>query len=187
LFYITDPMKYFSKELWAGYNSRSDAERQRAFEQGERNRQEYSRQLEQLRPRLSEKAYRFFTDESLHDGRLLAFSAGDSIGHDIRGSEKFDINVHKVTVEMRVLGSNLDVHYALRYETVRRVLFDYPSDEPLFHNEGRHIGDWGYDELTAIDDNWLRHEVLFASGTTILIEFKDFFYEREGCEGVRYL
>ena len=97
--------------------------------------------------------------------------------------EKFDINVHKVTVEMRVLGSNLDVHYALRYETVRRVLFDYPSDEPLFHNEGRHIGDWGYDELAAIDDNWLRHEVLFASGTTILIEFKDFFYEREGCEG----
>jgi hypothetical protein len=27
----------------------------------------------------------------------------------------------------------------------------------------------------------------FASGTTILIEFKDFSYEREGCEGTRYI
>jgi len=177
----------FHERTLAGYNSRSDAEKQRALEQGELNRQEYSRQLEELQPRLSEKAYRFFTDESLHDGRLLAFSAGDSIFHDIHGSEKFDINVHKVTVEMRVLGSNLDVLYTLNYEKVKSLLFDYPSDEPLFHHEGGHIGDWGYDELTAVDDNYLRHEILFASGTSILIEFKDFSYEREGCEGTRYI
>ena len=180
-------MKYFTKELWAGHNSRSDVEMQRAFEQGEQNVQEYARQLKQLKPRLSEEAYRFFTAESLHDGRLLAFSSGDSIGHDVHGSEKFDINVHNPSVEMRVLGSNLDVLYTLRYKEARRVLFDYPSDHPLFHHEGGHIGDWGYDELTAVDDNYLRHEVLFASGTTILIEFKDFSYERERCEGARYI
>jgi len=52
--------------------------------------------------------------------------------------------------------------------------------------EGDHIGDWGYDEVTAVDENYLRHEVLFSTGTTILIEFKHFSYEREDCEGTRY-
>jgi len=180
-------MKYFTKELWLGYNSRSDAEMQSAFEQGEEARQEYARQLEQLQPRLSEKAYRFFSGESLHDGRLLNFRVGDSLNHNIHGSEKFDINAHQVSVEMSVLGANLDVFYILRYAQAKRVLFDYPSDQPLFQHEGGHIGDWGYDELTAVDDSFFRHEVLFASGTTILIEFKDFSYEREQCQGTRYL
>ena len=180
-------MKYFTKQLWAaGNNRRNDEEHRRAYEQSEQNRRDYIRQLEQLRPRLSNEVYQFFTVESLHDGRLLCFTAGDSIGHDIRGPEKFDINAHEPSVEMKVLGSNLDEQYTLRYQKVRRVSFDYPSDEPLFHHEGGHIGDWGYDELTACDDDYLRHEVLFASGTTILIEFKDFSYEREPCEGTRY-
>ena len=180
-------MKYFTKKLWAGYNSRSDVEARRALEQGEQNAQEYARQLEQLRPRLSDEAYHFFTAESLHDGRLLAFIAGDSIDHDIQGLEKFDINVHTPSVELRVLGANLDVRYTLQYSGVRRALFDYPSEEPLFHREGDHIGDWGYDELTAADESYLRHEVLFASGTTILIEFKHFSCEREVCAGTRYI
>ena len=180
-------MKYFTKKLWAGYNSRSDTEGRRALEQGERNRQEYARQLEQLRPRLSEESYHFFIAENLHDGRLLAFTAGDCMGHDAHGAKKFDINVHNPSVELRVFGANLDVLYVLRYTGVRRALFDYPSEEPLFHHEGGHIGDWGYDELTAADELYLRHEVLFASGTTILIEFKHFSYEREECEGTRYI
>ena len=180
-------MKYFTKELWLGYNSRSDAEMQRAFELGEQNRQEYARQLEQLQPRLSKKAYRFFSVENLHDGRLLSFSVGDALSHDIHGHKKFDINVHHVSVVMKVLGANLDVLYVLKYKKARRVTFDYPSDKPLFHHDGGQIGDWGYDELTAVDQDFLKHEVLFASGTTILIEFQDFSYERERCEGTRYL
>lgn len=180
-------MKYFTKELWASHNRRDDTVLKKALQEEERNRQEYTRQLESLRPRLSKEAYHFFTAESLHDGRLLAFSSGDSIHHEIHGLEKFDINVHKPSVEMRVLGSNLDVLYTLRYEKTRRILFDYPSDDPLFHHEGGHIGDWGYDELTAVDDIYLRHEVLFASGTTIAVEFKDFSYEREEFEGARYI
>jgi hypothetical protein len=75
----------------------------------------------------------------------------------------------------------------LKYGSVRKVVFDYPTDVPLFHHEGGHIGDWGYDEVTAADENYLRHEVLFSSGTTILIEFTQFSFERQACEGTRYL
>ena len=180
-------MKYFTKELWLGYNSRDDPTNRTAIEEGERNYREYMRQLEELQLRLSKNTQRFFTTENLHDGRLLAFTAGDGIDFNIHGSEKYDINARNTSVQMKVLGLNLDALYTLKYTNVKRIVFDYPTDEPLFHREGWHIGDWGYDELTAADENYLRHEVLFASGTTILIEFKDFSYEKEQCEGTRYI
>jgi len=179
-------MKYFTKELWLGGNSRSEAELRKVSEQWNINFQDYQEQLQALQHRLTESAYRFFSEENLHDGRLISFTVGDAIHHDTHGSDLFDINLHNPTVEIKVLGSQLDVEYTLKYSKLRRVQFDYPSETPLFHEEGEHIGDWGYDELTAIDDNYLRHEVLFASGTTILIDFKDFSYEREPCEGSRY-
>jgi hypothetical protein len=87
---------------------------------------------------------------------------------------------------MKALGANLDVLYTLNYTKVKRVVFDYPTDEPLFHLEGSHIGDWGYDELTPADDSYLRHEILFTSGTIILIEFIRFSCTREKCKGTRY-
>lgn len=179
-------MKYFTKELWSGHNSRNDVELQRTLRQWETNSHEYSQQLEELRSRVSKRTYKFFTSESLHDGRVIAFTVGDAIHHNIQSSQLFDINAHNPTVEISVLGSELDVHYTLKYKKVRRVLFDYPTYTPLFHDEGGHIGDWGYDELTAADEKYLRHEVLFKSGTIILIEFRHFSYEREACKGTRY-
>ena len=178
-------MKYFTKEIWRGHNSRSKSDW--AYEQSELNMREYARQLEELKPRLTEETYCFFTMESLHDGRLLAFTAGDRIDFDVQGPDRFDINAHNTSAQMRVLGANLDALYTLRYAGVRRALFDYPTDDPLFHEEGRHIGDWGYDELTDAGGGYLRHEVLFASGTTVLIEFRNFSYEREEREGARYI
>lgn len=81
---------------------------------------------------------------------------------------------------MKVLGQDLDVLYTLKYTKVKKVVFEFPSEEPLFYDEGDHIGDWGYDELTAADDLYLRHEVLFASGTIILVEFKHFTIQQRG-------
>lgn len=178
-------MKYFTKELWRGDNQRlpaSDA----ATQQGQSNEQEYIAQLEHLSSRLSKQGFRFFREESLHDGRLLAFVAGDKPDYDDSKMRRFDINSHRTSVYMKLLGANLDFLYTLKYTKVRKILFDFPSDDPLFYQEGDHIGDWGYDELTAVDDSYLRHEVLFASGTIILIEFKNFTYAKERCEGSRY-
>jgi hypothetical protein len=179
-------MKYFTKELWLGYNNQGPLNSKTAIEQGQRNMQKYLTQLEQLSPRLSKQAFRFFKQESLHDGRLLAFVIGDYLEHDIHDSKRFDINAHRSSVQMKVLGPNLDVLYTLRYRKVRKVLFDFPSEEPLFYDEGEQIGDWGYDELTAADNTYLGHEILFASGAIIKIEFKTFVYKKEACEGARY-
>lgn len=179
-------MRYFTKERWLGYNNKGPLDGKTALEQDRHNMREYLSQLEGLSPRLSKQAFRFFKQESLHDGRLLAFVAGDDLEHDVHTSKRFDINAHKTSVQMKVLGANLDVLYTLRYTKVRRILFDFPTENPLFHDEGGHIGDWGYDELTAADGLYLRHEVLFASGAITMIEFKGFAYKKEPCEGSRY-
>jgi hypothetical protein len=179
-------MKYFTKELWLGYNDQGPLAGQTAIELGQRNMQEYIEQLEQLRPRLSQQSFRFFKKENLHDGRLWAFIAGDAPEHDVYGARRFDFNAHNPSVVMKVLDQNLKMLFTLRYRKVRKISLDYPSEEPLFHSEGNHIGDWGYDELTAADEQYLRHEVLFASGTIILVEFKAFSYRKERCEGSRY-
>lgn len=174
-------MKYFTKEMWRGWNSRDEAEKHRARELSDRNWQEYGQELEKLESRLGPAAYEFFKTAERHDGRLISFTAGDAIGHDIHGPAKFDINADETAVEIKLLSPYLKTLYTLNYSGVRKVVFDYPSDDPLFHYDGRNISDWGYDEVTAVDEKFLRHEVLFSSGTTILIEFTDFSFKQESC------
>ena len=171
-------MKYFTRELWAGFNTEDDDEFRRTNEAWGRNLAAYSRQLEELKPRLSKLTYRFFTSESLHDGRLLSFDISDNPGFDVDAGKRLDRNSRRTGVSMKVLNYEQDVLFTLRYTKIRRALFDYPTAEPLFELEKDLIGDWGYHELTAADDEYLKHEVLFSSGTMILIEFKHFSYKR---------
>lgn len=176
-------MKYITPEIWLGWNSSDDAESRRFIELSEQNFLAYAEQLRTLEPRLSKRNYKFFTEESLHDGRLLAFTAGDAVG---RQHHNFNINRHDTTAVISVIGPNLDAVYTLSYRNLRRAYFDYPTTAPLFHAPGNHIGDWGYDELTAVDENYFQHEILFASGTSILIEFKKFSYTKTRIAGSRY-
>ena len=174
-------MKYFTKEMWRGWNSGDEAEKQRAREQSDRNWQEYGQELEKLESRLGIEAYEFFKTAERHDGRLIAFTVGDAINHDVHEPTKFDLNPNDTAVEIKLLSPYLNTLYTLNYSGVRKVVFDYPSDDPLFHYDGRQISDWGYDEVTAVDEKFLRHEVLFSSGTTILIEFTNFSFKQESC------
>jgi hypothetical protein len=62
---------------------------------------------------------------------------------------------------------------------LRQVLIDYPSQDPLFYSSGEGFGDWGYDELSDAGDGFLRHEILFATGSVIAFEFKEFSAKRQ--------
>jgi len=179
-------MKYFTPDLWLGWHDEDNSARRQATEQFHRNGDEYLLQLRDVLPRLDKADQDFFENTNLHDGRLVAFIAGDEIDFNIAEAEAFDINSHKTSVRLTVLGPWIDELFTLEYSGVRRAVFDYPTDDPLFHAEGCHLGDWGYDELTAVDDTYLRHEILFASGSSILIEFKKFSHSRQEVNGSRY-
>ncbi len=167
-------MKYFKKEMWAAPNFGTDEEAEQADAEWKVNLAEYEKQLELLRPRLSVNASKFFGKIHLHDGTLLSFSVGDAI------DSKEEIPLKKRKTKVRIVATSIDNNatYILNYSGLRHVNVDFPSDDPLFWELGDSFGDWGYDELTDAGDGFFRHEVLFASGATIAIEFRHFKYNR---------
>ena len=161
-------MKYFTKDMVEGwqtpYSNRWDALFPKRLAA-------YRKQLGRLRSRLSARSYRFFAEETLHDGRLISLNVLD-----LPGSRVGDADAHRrpnlPDVEIRAVNGKQDKLYVLKYARVRKFQLDYPSDKPLFHLAGTGIGWWEYDELTAAGRKHLRHEVLFSSGSTLLIEFE---------------
>ena len=173
-------MRYFTKELWGGTQDHPPAGIGKVEEpdydrEWARNNEKYNRQLRRLAGRVDATTFRFFTHVDMHDGRVVTLTVRDESGLRVsRGEKRIDGVVDPVDVIIEAapyasLGYTPPV-YVLRYRGVRRLVVDHPSDLPLFHREGASLGDWGYDELTSAGRNHLRHEILFASGGTILVE-----------------
>jgi hypothetical protein len=164
-------MKYFTPEGWIGFNS---ARRDSAFQSYDRRLESYRKQLSLLLPRLNPTARRFFREVCLlHDGTLLRMEAGDHIDGAGQGGTRIGVNDRRASVRLLVKSENGESIYTLNYTGVRRV--EVPGETVLFPSGKRaNFGDWGYDELTSAKEGRFRHEVLFASGSTITIEFKKF-------------
>jgi hypothetical protein len=146
-------MKFFTKENWRTLQRVPPAND--LLERIHQARAAYFEQLQTLRTRLSEDAFHFFMDADVHDGELLELVLED-------GSRR---------VRLSVLDAPHKLVWTLSYNTVRRVMLDFPSEQPLFYQEGEGFGDWGYHELTDAGSGFLRHEILFASGAVLLFEF----------------
>lgn len=166
-------MKYFTPKLWADYNSSVRSVWKKADKQWGRNVKSYVRQLKKILPKLSRNARRFFGKVDLHDGELLLISMGD-----ILTFLKKWIKVRTNFIEIKVLHSESLELYILSYSGIRNYKIEYSSCSPIYDERDPYIlGDWGYDELTMTKDKWLKHEILFGSGATIILEFKHFSYK----------
>lgn len=167
-------MRYFTKELWAGaqdLETPADGHDpwNLAFEQ-------YRAQLEALQPRIPSQVYDFFAKADVHDGELLDVRVVDGSRPAPIGKKPRRWRVRTdcpVRVELSLLDAYDQLIWDLSYKGVRRVLIDYPSAEPLFYTDGLGFSDWGYHELTDSGDGFLRHEVLFSSGSILLFEFQE--------------
>jgi hypothetical protein len=176
-------MRIITKRHWRGWNSDDQNEFDWARTSAEENFRRYADRLEKLRPRLKERNYSFFKN-GLHDARLISFCTGDGLHIDFSGEKRVSISdFYRTSVEIRVLNGDFDAIYLLRYGKVTRSVFDFPSDDPLW---GNNVDDWGYDELSEVNEAVLRHEVLFSSGTSILIEFEKFSFKKTKYDGSRY-
>jgi hypothetical protein len=171
-------MRYFTKELWLS------AQEVGQLEQYNRNwlraNDEYNAQLKKLEPRLNPDAYKFFLDADVHDGELLELVLEDGsrpapLSQPVRAWKR--ATQHPVRAKLSVLAANDAVVWELSYASLRRMMVDFPTD-PLFYSEGEGFGDWGYRELTDCGNGFLRHEVLFATGSVLLFEFKNITVKR---------
>jgi hypothetical protein len=129
----------------------------------------------------------FFDSVSLHDGTLLALRAGDHIGKRFPTYRSLLVNKRQLSVELEVLNHDGTRLFALRYERLHRVAFDFPTADfwyLRFADRGSNpIDDWMADEVTAIDEKVLRHEVLFSSGATLLLDFETISVQSTAVEG----
>jgi hypothetical protein len=165
-------MKFFTKENWRTLQSIPPANDllERIHQAGSA----YREQLQSLRTRLSEDAFHFFMDADVHDGELLELVIEDGSRPAPLSEPARPWNTPKdfpVRVRLSVLDALDKLVWTLSYNTVRRVMVDFPSEQPLFYQEGGGFGDWGYHELTDAGSGFLRHEILFASGAVLLFEF----------------
>jgi hypothetical protein len=165
-------MKFFTRELWLGAQSASQANHDRwqdAFDA-------YRAQLSVLRPRLSQAAFQFFLEADVHDGELLKLLITDASRPaplDEPPRPWTTPRSYPVRVDLSVLDALDKLVWRLAYKTVRRILVDYPTEQPLFYREGNGFGNWGYHELTDAGSGFLRHEVLFGTGAVLLFEFAE--------------
>jgi hypothetical protein len=162
-------MKYFTRERWRAAQRPDDAVR----EEWRVASEEYESQLKTVEAKLSPDARRFFRAD-VHDGELLHFNIIDGGRIAAGPAEPWEYQKQfPVSVELEVLESTGERSWKLRYLSCRRTVVDFPSDDPLFHTDGHGFGDWGYHELTDVGGGFFRHEVLFSSGSTLLIEFTE--------------
>src|SRR5208282_183549 len=182
-------MKYFTPQLWIAFQG---PRRNAAFKAGGRRFKQHRKRLEKILPGLRPTARRFFRDALvLHDGTLTRMEVGDRIDDVEGGVTRRDfVNGRKLRVRLFVLA---DVRrrriagncwYVLESKKVERIDLNFPGHLELFPvGFDRNFGDWGYDELTCPEKNLFRHEILFASGATIIIDFRDFSFRRKPSRG----
>lgn len=169
-------MNYFKYEYWMGTDDHDSAEDvDRLWQIGV---DEYVMQLERLQPKLSARNYRFFRYDSLHDGYVTSVIITDENAVRTKKAGRY-IDVRRqarpVTVVLEVLSR--EYAYTLKFAKVSKFSLNSPHADALPGSS--EFGDWGYAELTGIAEGTFRYEILFASGTILLIEFASFRYGRK--------
>lgn len=153
-------MKYFTDELWSKINSSCPKEREEAESVWEKNLQSYWENFELLQNKLSKKTYDFFENHSFHDCRLVKVE----LIHRKQGT------LNPITVHV-VITNQIDT-WQITYKCVKKISMNYESGETNYIDRNG-FDDWGYDELLVVDEETLSHEILFASGATFLVHFKN--------------
>lgn len=153
-------MKYLTNELWSKSNSESQKERDEAHFQWENNSKAYYEIFETIKNRLSIKFLKtYFGNHGFHDFQIK----------DIVLTHKEYGLKNPISVDIYITDS-VDT-FKITYKYIKKFNVNYEEVEGWGDRRG--FDDWGYDEFLPIDEQTLSHEILFASGSTILIHFKN--------------
>ncbi|MDT8975715.1 hypothetical protein RQP50_05605 [Paenibacillus sp. chi10] len=126
----------------------------------------YWEQVKTLEPRMSKRAFKFFSLHSFHDAKVESFSIINT-----RNSRTIK---YPTRIEALLTQGNRST-YKIIWDKVIGIRFDYLAKENL---NWIGLDDWTYDELTLNDDNSLNHEIQLSSGTSIYINFQRIDYRR---------
>jgi len=173
----------YKEALLAENRNRVDRTHRRRLEKKlNRAQQTYRRELWNLRTRMSKKAFRYFWlgfgRWATHDATLLSFCAGDALGFRPDGKKVFRLNRRVPTARLELLNRFQNLVYRFSYRHIRRVLFDHPSEQPLFWGLHGAFDDHYCDLLTDAGGGFLSHSCIFCSGLIIQVEFRKLVFHR---------
>lgn len=163
-------MRYFTDELCEEINCGVKERRKVAEKEWDKNAEEYNVLFNNMRYRLSKKFLRIYEKEAnFHDYRLKEIEV-------IHGKYGF-IDPVKVSL---IIYNEINT-WKLDYIKIEKISLNYKkiNDIPSRAKEF-YVGfdDFAYDEFLEVDDRTLSHEILFASGATLLIKFGKIFIKK---------
>jgi len=158
-------MRYFTDELWKGINSDSKEEREKSNLQWDKNDEEYYKIFEKVEKLLPKKFLKIYKQEyGFHDYELKNYEV-------IHGKQGY-----KDPVAVNIVISNTEKTWNIGYEKIKKIVINYELQPDVFgrkrRREYRGFDDYGYNEFYQINEKTLSHEILFASGATILVHFE---------------
>jgi hypothetical protein len=169
-------MKYFTYELIAAANDwveQDKREVRRAEKRLDTAVRQYRHELESLKTRISQPAWKFFRygfgNKGLHDARLLSFRIGDGLDYEPDGKAPFRLNAQRTSATLEFLNYEQDLHYVFQLRGIASVSCDLFPQEDSY---AKSLGDLYIYELTRADNDNLRLGFLFASSATIVAEFQ---------------
>ncbi len=163
-------MKYFTSEIWKGLQDKSLYEEMKV--KWENAFFEYEKQYETLEKRLSPKSFKFFKENSMHDGKIVSIKLFDEYNFNRLRMPKPKMIKQPISVTLNIISGYSDYIYTIEYLNVVKFNFNHSIENMLFDYFNDGLGDIGYDEITEKDSTYLNHEYLFTSGNLLEIEFK---------------
>ncbi len=178
-------MKYFTYEIIAAANGWIEQTEQMRLDADLRFKEvinQYHSSLRELKPRISRQAWNFFENGygrwGLHDGRLISLAIGDGLDYRPNGSAPFRLN-HQQTAA-RVVFLNYEQDLLSNFD-LRRISY-IRSDLMNCELPNWCLGDLLTYEIVAVDENLLQLGFLFASGASIVAQFKRLIFRRRRIE-----
>ncbi|KOF55782.1 MULTISPECIES: hypothetical protein [Clostridium] len=163
-------MRYFTDELWEEINCGVKERREIAEKKWDKNAEEYRAVFNNIRYRFSKKFLKIYEKEAnFHDYKLKEIK----INHDKYG--------FKDPVKISLIINNEINTWQMDYTKIKKISLNYNKiGDILSRNKEFYVGfdDLSYDEFLEVDDKTLSHEILFASGATLLIKFEKLFIKK---------
>lgn len=158
-------MKFFKPELWAKINSEIEQEREEAELEWDRNDKLYSESFKMIKKYLPENYLTVYKNNyGFHDCLLT----------NIEIIKKPDDFGGSISVYLKILKGSQN--WLVRYGHVTKFYYSFFAEDELSFFPGINNNawdEWGYDEFSCVEEQTLSHEILFSSGRTIMIYFRN--------------
>ncbi len=152
-------IQYFTDELWSKINSEDEEERNKANRKWDENEALYHQRFQKLKDKLPRQVFDLYNSRSFHDSNLIEVKIN-----------QLDTNT-KRPINVEITLTDGESCWRIIYKKIIKLQIDYSENDTLFRSQG--FGDWGYEKILDVNEDVLSHEILFSSGSKILVHFSN--------------